>query len=58
MRKKTPINRATRTVTKFLLWPVTIDWETRWLEKVTIKQKFQRGIIQPNGWWVNQKWVN
>lgn len=31
-----------RTITKFLLFPVCINNEMRWLEKATIKQKFKR----------------
>jgi len=39
MRKIYPKDGDRRTVSRFLLFPRTIDHERRWLEKVTIKQR-------------------
>jgi hypothetical protein len=41
-----------RVIRKFLLYPKTIDYETRWLEYVTIEQ------IWNGVWWSDRKWVD
>jgi len=41
MRIKHPRWREPRTITKFALFPVTANHETRWLEKVTINQEYR-----------------
>jgi hypothetical protein len=45
-----------RTITKFLLFPVEIDNETRWLEKATILQKMNCWSYGDD--WENVKFVN
>ena len=46
-----------RTITKFLILPVTIGNETRWLETATIKQKVRSmfDITCGASWW---EWEN
>jgi hypothetical protein len=54
-----------RTVTRFLFLPRTINGETRWLELVKIKQRFQK--IPVSGYelhapaanikWVDVEWI-
>jgi hypothetical protein len=55
-----------RVVTRFLFWPKTINGESRWLELVRIKQRFQK-IPVPGGYemhppsanikWVDIEWI-
>ena len=49
-RKKKPKLGETRVITKFLLWPRTIDNETRLLEKADILQVY--GLSG----WIDKKW--
>jgi hypothetical protein len=45
-----------RIVTKFLLFPIVIDNEFRWLEKVKIEQKY---ILSPFGYsWINKRFID
>lgn len=55
------INRAipccsTRTVKRLALLPITINYETRWLEMVRIKQTY-RPDIKLFGWY-NERFVD
>ena len=57
---KTPLSYKEgdeRTITKFLLLPVTIGNETRWLETATIKQKvsYRFDVTCGASWW---EWNN
>ena len=51
-RKKEPRIGEKRVVTKFLLWPRTINNETRFLEKACILQ------IRGLGNWIDKEWKN
>lgn len=55
----------TRIVRPFLLWPMCIQDEWRWLGLALIKQKRVRGWCQPpdtKGWsclkWLNMEWID
>jgi len=45
-----------RTISRFLWLPVTIELEVRWLERATIKQRYEGGFGE-GGWWKNEEWV-
>ena len=45
-----------RIITKFLFLPVVIDNEVRWLEKVTIRQRYYEGFAY--SWWENLAWID
>ena len=47
MRWKRPERHETRTITKFLLFPKTINDETRWLERTSYVQ-----------WWNDYRWCD
>ena len=49
-RKKRPRLGERRVITKFLIWPRTINNETRFLEKAYIVQVF--GL----GGWIDKEW--
>lgn len=54
---------TTRIKTWFALFPVTIKYgsETRWLEKVTVKQKWVRNkyaILSSEYYWENIEFIN
>lgn len=54
-RQPKPNRFDERTITKFALWPVTARTsngriETRWLEKVTVTQKFNPINTMREGW--------
>ena len=49
-RKKRPRLGERRVITKFLIWPRTINNETRFLEKASILQGF--GL----GGWIDIEW--
>lgn len=51
-REPRPETGDEKTETKFLWFPVTIDYETRWLEKATIVSVFHRrdGLYDRSGW--------
>jgi hypothetical protein len=51
-RKKEPKIGERRVITKFLLWPRTINNETRFLEKADILQVF--GLSD----WIDKEWKN
>lgn len=58
MRKKLPEMFDTRTITKFLFFPKTINNELRWLETATwveayIEKYTTRGWLR---WWKPQYW--
>lgn len=46
-QKPVVLNGDTKTVTKFLWWPLTLlhdgHWVTRWLESATIEYRYKRG---------------
>lgn len=48
-----PTNGDTRHITLFLLWPVTIQGETRWLEKARINQSYNNTIFTLIPRWEN-----
>ena len=45
-------------ITKFALFPITIDNETRWFEKVVILKKRVPPGWEDNGWWFNSRFVD
>ena len=49
-RKKEPKIGERRVITKFLLWPRTINYETRFLEKASILQVY--GLSA----WIDKEW--
>jgi hypothetical protein len=44
-----------RIIRKFLWFPKTLDYETRWLEFANIKQEFQAGYML--NYWEDISWV-
>jgi len=40
-QKELPVMRSQRRITKFLLFPLTINNETRWLEQATYAQRYK-----------------
>ena len=59
MRWIQPELGKTRTITKFLIFPKTINGETRWLEKVTYTQVVVYNILHDTGIkWKDCKWVD
>jgi hypothetical protein len=57
--KPTPF-KSERTITKFALFPITIDGITKWLEKVTIRQQYQASGAADISFigWVNVKFID
>ena len=51
-----PKDNEERLVSKFLLFPKTINGTTRWLEKVTFLQYYFLPV-SGSGWWRNKEWV-
>jgi len=49
---------GTRIISTFLLLPVRINDETRWLEKATREQRLIRGIRWGSTVWMDEKWVD
>lgn len=49
-----------RIIEKFLIFPKTINGETRWLEKAKIKQRFEFyiDVVIPLSEWDDIKWVD
>lgn len=55
------LNNTTKTLTKFLWFPVTIDGETRWLEKATLKLKVKKEsnlILGDSYYWVYWEFID
>ena len=46
-----------RIVRRFLLFPRTINYETRWLEFATIKQQWYRDYCD-DLYWIDYNWEN
>lgn len=51
-RKREPNHKDKRVIEKFLIFPKTINYETRFLEKVKIVQEYNYYE------WVDRKWVD
>ena len=62
--KENPKENDTRIVDRFLLFPIKIGNERRWLEMAKIEQKYiytytyDNGIANPIGIWANIKFIN
>jgi len=59
--KEPPPNRnAVRRVEKFLWFPKTINFETRWLETTAWEEQYDRNFNDPLGNldWIPFRWVN
>jgi len=56
MRWTPPKDGDIRVRTRFLIFPLTLNGETRWLERVTIKEIFQRSY--DGSWWYPVAWVD
>jgi hypothetical protein len=50
MKIRLPFSQDTRIITRFALFPIRIQNEIRWLEKVTIKQEY-RPDLRMFGWY-------
>lgn len=57
MRWSEPSEGDKKIVTKFLLFPLTINFETRWLEKATIRYKYFN-YIHGGGWWQSVEFLD
>ena len=61
---KSPKEYETRIVERFLLLPVTLNNEKRWLEKAKIEQRYiytytyDCGFANPIGMWVNYRFID
>lgn len=44
-------NGDRRTITEFALFPIEINKEVRWLEFVSITQKYNLNFYSNTGWW-------
>lgn len=51
MRWVRPDNKDMREITKFLWFPVRVGRETRWLERVTLIQKYEAEYFYANHCW-------
>lgn len=51
---------STRIITKFLWFPIEIEYQTRWLEKAKIKQicKSSGRSFDDGYYWQNVEWIN
>lgn len=51
-RTKTPRNGEVRLISKFLYFPLRIHGETRWWERVALRQEFRVGVhvTDRTGW--------
>ena len=61
LHSEEPVNGARRTKTKFLLFPKTIENETRWLERTSWKQRYVAYVSRLNdtsmgGEWIDMEW--
>ena len=58
MRKVKPQYGSTRIVSRFLIFPVTIGNETRWLERARIKQEYKQGGYAEDGdYWSDEEFI-
>jgi len=58
-RKPQPSYEENRTISKFLWFPVTINGETRWLERATFLQCWYSPAFRSgNPYWINVRWVD
>ena len=61
---KNPKEYETRIVERFLLFPVTLNNEKRWLEKAKIEQRYiytytyDCGFANPEGRWMNYRFID
>ena len=61
---KNPKEYETRIVERFLLLPVTLNGEKRWLEKAKIEQRYiytytyDCGFANPEGRWMNYRFID
>lgn len=51
-----PSHKESRTITKFLFFPMTIGSETRWLETATWFEVYWKNV--GCGEWVHGGWIN
>jgi hypothetical protein len=54
-------NNTNKIITKFLLFPVTIDGETRWFEEATIEMRVKREstlMLDYSYYWVYSKFID
>jgi len=61
MRWIKPEIGSTRIVKKFLIFPKTINEDTRWLETVYYRQAYvydTRACQGDNLWWADMEWVD
>ena len=56
MRWLEPIVGDQRVTSYFAFFPVTINYETRWLERVKIRQEFRQG--RTRDFWVYIKFID
>ena len=56
LNTRRPVSGDIRTVTMFLLFPKTINGETRWLEHADIKQEWRPNYTGSE--WADIKWEN
>lgn len=54
MKWSEPQQNDERIIIRFLILPLTIDYETRWLEFVKIKQRYDEYRYK----WINSRWVD
>lgn len=61
MRWKHPEFLETRIKTRFLIFPKTIENETRWLEKATWKEMYIKGLSSTGKWeelyWIKEQYI-
>ena len=61
---KNPKEHETRILERFLLFPVTLNDEKRWLEKAKIEQRYiytytyDYGFANPEGRWMNYRFID
>ena len=58
MRWKTPKPGDTRVVKRFAFFPICINGEVRWLEMVSIRQRFWIGSVTGNHYWDDMYFVD
>jgi len=50
--KSTPRNGQSRYISRFLIFPLKLNGETRWMERAEIRQVYRVGayVTDDNGW--------
>lgn len=56
MRWETPVDKEERIVKRFLIFPTSIQGETRWWETAYIRQYYNSSL--GDSYWCNKEWID